>query len=97
MIMDTMMGLVLVMNTEALDGKGRFVCVKICVGNITDLSKGIICRAVVESVISVAIYDSLILGGIGRDWGGTWETRGFCYPGVDDGRIECDIFVLDCN
>ena len=48
------------------------VCVcNIYVGDVTNLSKGGICGAVVESVISVSISDSFVLGGID----GTWAVR----------------------
>ena len=44
---------------------------KICVRDVPNLSKGMVCEPVVESVISVAIYESFILVGIGGYWGGT--------------------------
>ena len=65
------------------------VCVcKICVGDVPNLSKWMVCESVVESVISVTIYDSFIWGGICGDWDGTWVARGLCYLGVDDCSID---------
>ena len=65
-----MMVLVFDMKIEALDGKGWFVCAQY-VGDIPNLSKGMVCEPVVESVISVDIYESFILVRIGGYWDGT--------------------------
>ena len=70
------------------------VCVcKTSVREVPNLSKGVVCGAVVESVISVAISESFILVGIGGYWDRNWVARGLCFPGADDGSIEYDIFV----
>ena len=62
------------------------------VGNVPNLSKVMICGAVVESVTSVAIYDSIILGYISGGWYVTWVVKEFCLTGVDNCRIEYDVF-----
>ena len=43
--------------------------------------------SVFNFVISVAISESFILGGIGGCWYETWEVRGLCFLEVDDGRL----------
>ena len=77
MIMGMMMVLVFDMKIEALDGKGWFVCAQY-VGDIPNLSKGMVCGAVAESVISVYISDISILGWIGVYLDGAWVAIGFC-------------------
>ena len=62
------------------------------VGNVPNLSKVMICGAVVESVISVAIYDIFILGYIGGGSYVNWVVKGFCLTGVDNCRVEYDVF-----
>ena len=67
---------------------------KMFVGDVPNLSSGVEYVSVVKSVISVVIYDSFILGGIGWGWDRTWEARGFYCPWFDDGRIDCNFWWL---
>ena len=46
-----------------------------CVGDLPNLSKGVVYGSVVESIISGAISESFILGGMDGDWDGTWVAR----------------------
>ena len=50
-----------------------------------------VCGAMVNSIIIVAISESFILGGIGGGWSGTLASRRLCCPEVDDGIIDCDV------
>ena len=65
------------------DEYGGFGCVgliyvcKISVGKVLDLSKGLVCGAMVKSIIIVDTYESLILDWIGGYWYGTWVARGY--------------------
>ena len=72
---------------------GGLVCVcEICVGDVPDLSKVMVCGAVAESVIIVSIYDSFVLGGIVGVWYGTWLERRLYFLGFYYGRIGCNVF-----
>ena len=40
--------------------------------DVANLSNRIVCGAVLKSIISVAVSETSILGGIGGGWDGTW-------------------------
>ena len=74
-------------------GQEEVVCVcDILVVDVTNLSTGVVSEAVIQSAISFSISESFILGGIGGGCCGTWTARGFFLPGVEGGRVDCEVF-----
>ena len=61
-----------VVDEDGLFGWGGVICVcERCVDNVLNLSKVMVCGDLDESLISVAISESFVFGGIGRYWDGT--------------------------
>ena len=70
---------------------------EICVGSLPNLSKGVVCGAVYEYVISFAISESFILVSIGRYWDGTWVKRVLCCPRLMMSGLAVMFLVLYYN